>query len=110
MWDQFRKQQGTKKKNSFPGYLLWAGPVFSMTDAEKVFDETRFLLSTSPPIQRGKKWAISSLMAKIWSSTIPATWEVLCLINKGMDVLGTHRTRWIKDACLVPRPLDSYQG
>ena len=81
-----------------------------MTDAEKVFDETRFLLSTSPPIQRGKKWAISSLMAKIWSSTIPATWELLCLINKGMDVLGTHRTCWIKDACLVPRPLDSYQG
>ena len=62
MWDQFRKQQGTKKKNSFPGYLLWAGPVFSITDAEKVFDETRFLLSTSPPIQRGKKWAIPSLL------------------------------------------------
>ena len=52
MWDQFRKLQGTKKKNSFPGYLLWAGPVFSMTDAEKVFDETRFLLSTSPRSRR----------------------------------------------------------
>lgn len=98
-----------KTKNCFPGYLLWAGPVFSMTDAEKVFDETRFLLSTSPPVQRGKKWAISSLLAKIWSSTIPATREVLCLINKGMDVLDTHRTHWIEDACLVPRPLDSHQ-
>lgn len=64
-----------------------------MTDAEKVFDETRFLLSTSPPVQRGKKWAISSLLAKIWSSTIPATREVLCLINKGMDVLDTHGTQ-----------------
>lgn len=56
MWDQFRKQQGTKNKktkNSFPGYLLWAGPVFSMTDAEKVFDETRFLLSIKPPNPEG---------------------------------------------------------
>ena len=63
------------KKNQLSRVFALAGPVYSMTDADKVFDETRFLLSTSPPIRRGKKWAISSLMAKIWSSAIPALFD-----------------------------------
>lgn len=49
------KELKNKKTKRFSWYLLWAGPVFSMTDAEKVFDETRFPALNKPPNPEGQE-------------------------------------------------------
>lgn len=62
-----------------------------MMFAENVFGETRLLLSTSPPSGGDGKWAVSSLMARIWSVCINAAEHVLYLIGKGVEVRALTR-------------------